>query len=1300
MALDGESLLGVPRKEIEARLAARASAAAPLLTVTSAAGAAAIVATAGASAVFTEELACGAQETHRATSGGWCTKLEQLINLCLEAQAAPPPPPPPPPPAPAAVATAPSAADVALQRAEQERSIRREALAATAQEVAATELTSAELAAVETEIESLTPTPKRKRKPTLALEPADSVESAVPVPPLHGPEPEPQPASPSAAMTQLMTMGFDAPSCEAALAETNSDTARAAVLLAEGFSAQPRGVAPPLAASPHGPRAATPVQGTVVYADSPRYTESPRALRLETVSVSTAATPTGMSTLSPRSGGHLDDRLDEIVSPPATSPVRGVWSWFSGHDWVRYEVALSAKLEAAYQSFTAVGEAGMHSHVCDIGGGRHADFQRMRQVVTADPRRARKIQRTLESDGATLQLRASVDARASIDSTRSRATTIDTGGRSRNASAVSWAGTVDSTRSRNVSWAADQPSEFSETVKLLQAPKEEVRKKGLKAATAYAARGDQRAKFLGTAAAVQSLVQIARTDKAKKNRKNSALLLANLLTSRFDWPLADLIGVAVSGVSDQRVFETAAHHVRVAYQEEGAEAVAEFQRCQGLRLYLEFAALDNKHRYFSSSAMQEIFATLYLAANDVDQRPAFAVSFEQGAIGLVGAVPRHGGEIAQQSIAMMTGLANRELIGKALAASGGLSVLAEYCGGGGEELALGLLALGRLTQHAEIAKRASAEPRLAPLLLNILHKIGSLPAETVLSAMRLVGRICGYGDFKMRFLNKDPKSLENLRRFTVSPAVSEHPELRDESGSVLAKMLDDTQGWAAQRLSGMLRTELFVYVDHYHEGVLELILTELRVRVEADSKDRKVINAKYKKVERLGPLVRLLRFDGRLARVNRLATQILSMLCADPKIRPQLQQIGIVQELVATIDKAMSEQPAGADAELELLALRQEAFAVLLRLTVRDGGWGEGSTPQPSQHALRIQQTFTKAGGISLLARVLDSSVDTPTRRPEDHVATQELALRLASELSHEPTFHGEICMSGLLQCLHDMPGESADITMCNVAGGAIVGRASAYERLYKVATRTRESFEILLWVLEQCTRPGALAVRVAGVEAVGHLSLMSTSTQRSSGRMDEGPAMALSRLIERGVVGILTELLSAPETELVDAALETLTHLSESETDGSTFSAVPIVDAALAIATATDSGQSRWPHRSEMRHRAIRLLCRISARNMDYAAQLWTKCGLAPVLQTAFEGTEFEVDCGQLLCIWSTWPAQLAEMTRADSVGAHSVVRTMAAFAQQVNEDRELLLAVQGFEMLLSNEDFVPVVVAEDGIW
>ena len=80
---------------------------------------------------------------------------------------------------------------------------------------------------------------------------------------------------------------------------------------------------------------------------------------------------------------------------------------------------------------------------------------------------------------------------------------------------------------------------------------------------------------------------------------------------------------------------------------------------------------------------------------------------------------------------------------------------------------------------------------------------------------------------------------------------------------------------------------------------------------------------------------------------------------------------------------------------------------------------------------------------------------------------------------------------------------------------------------------------------------------------------------------MDEGPAMALSRLIERGVVGILTELLSAPETELVDAALETLTHLSESETDGSTFSAVPIVDAALAIATATDSGQSRWPHRS-----------------------------------------------------------------------------------------------------------------------
>ena len=74
----------------------------------------------------------------------------------------------------------------------------------------------------------------------------------------------------------------------------------------------------------------------------------------------------------------------------------------------------------------------------------------------------------------------------------------------------------------------------------------------------------------------------------------------------------------------------------------------------------------------------------------------------------------------------------------------------------------------------------------------------------MLSAMQLVGRICGYGDFKMRFLNKDPKSLENLRRFTVSPVVSEYPELRDESGSVLAKMLDDTQGWAARRLTRLV----------------------------------------------------------------------------------------------------------------------------------------------------------------------------------------------------------------------------------------------------------------------------------------------------------------------------------------------------------------------------------------------------------------------------------------------------------------------------------------------------------------
>ena len=53
---------------------------------------------------------------------------------------------------------------------------------------------------------------------------------------------------------------------------------------------------------------------------------------------------------------------------------------------------------------------------------------------------------------------------------------------------------------------------------------------------------------------------------------------------------------------------------------------------------------------------------------------------------------------------------------------------------------------------------------------------------------------------------------------------------------------------------------------------------------------------------------------------------------------------------------------------------------------------------------------------------------------------------------------------------------------------------------------------------------------------------------------MDTGSPMALSKCIDSGVVGTLTDMLAADHNELVDVALETLTHLSESETDGRTF--------------------------------------------------------------------------------------------------------------------------------------------------
>ena len=107
--------------------------------------------------------------------------------------------------------------------------------------------------------------------------------------------------------------------------------------------------------------------------------------------------------------------------------------------------------------------------------------------------------------------------------------------------------------------------------------------------------------------------------------------------------------------------------------------------------------------------------------------------------------------------------------------------------------------------------------------------------------------------------------------------------------------------------------------------------------------------------------------------------------------------------------------------------------------------------------------------------------------------------------------------------------------------------------------------------------------------------------------------------------------------------------------------------------------------------NRAVRLLCRVSVTNPDYAQQVWVdpRCGLEQVLRAAFD---FKVDCGHLLCIWSRKPQVLSQM-----ISHHSVVGIMAAFAEQAADDEQLGHAVTGFEMLLMEN--VAMVVDEDGI-
>ena len=84
---------------------------------------------------------------------------------------------------------------------------------------------------------------------------------------------------------------------------------------------------------------------------------------------------------------------DVAKAPPATTAA--VWVWCAGQGREsEYPAGSAARLESAWCAWQR-GDAGAEHaarHV-DIGGGRHADLTKMRQIVTAEPHRTRRIRR-------------------------------------------------------------------------------------------------------------------------------------------------------------------------------------------------------------------------------------------------------------------------------------------------------------------------------------------------------------------------------------------------------------------------------------------------------------------------------------------------------------------------------------------------------------------------------------------------------------------------------------------------------------------------------------------------------------------------------------------------------------------------------------------------------------------------------------------------------------------------------------------------------------------------------------------
>ena len=111
-------------------------------------------------------------------------------------------------------------------------------------------------------------------------------------------------------------------------------------------------------------------------------------------------------------GGAAPSSLGTVSETEEVTLPEVVWFWGSGenpdgsHRWSAYAKGLGEKVEAGYKlwrkSVDGSGRGGA-SAILDVGGGRHADFEKMMQIVTSDQSRMRPIKRT-EGEGATALL--------------------------------------------------------------------------------------------------------------------------------------------------------------------------------------------------------------------------------------------------------------------------------------------------------------------------------------------------------------------------------------------------------------------------------------------------------------------------------------------------------------------------------------------------------------------------------------------------------------------------------------------------------------------------------------------------------------------------------------------------------------------------------------------------------------------------------------------------------------------------------------------------------------------------------